>query len=310
MNTKVLSILICAAAIAGSSLPARADDAPRGRAPGRDRVQERAQQPNGQPGERAERLRQMLEQRLARLREQEARIQGALDRLNSGERPDVEPWMLEPEARGPIGGGPGGDEPGLGGPQVGGEPGGPGTRPGARAVRPGGPAVGGQGGEGRPPLPRERLMDFLRENNPRMHQRLERLRQHNPEAADQALHDRQERFRELMQERAEHPEAFAVRQEAFAARERVHAAARALVMNPEDRAAMAEVRDAVEQAFDVQLKVHEMTLSRLSAELEAARERLEEQQANREQAIDSRVEEVIERAAQGGPPASPPPHRE
>ncbi|MCA9292733.1 MAG: hypothetical protein KDA20_02845 [Phycisphaerales bacterium] len=309
-----MSVLFGAALIAGSAGLAAAQDAPR-RAPIRERMQQRAQDrdPAAQPAERGQRLRHMLEQRLERLREQEAKIQGALDRMDQGQRPDIEPWMLEPEARSPIEGGPEhrgprpgrpgpDDEPGLGGPPIDGRPmGRPGRGPEA------GPGPGaGLGPGGRPPLPRERAMDFLRENNPRLHQRLERLREHNPEAVDQAIQERQGRFRELMQERSEHPEAFAARQEAFEAREAVHAAARALVTRPDDPAAMNEVRQAVEHAFDLQLKLREMTLGRLSDELEDARAQLAEQRSHRAEAIDARVQDVI-RGAAGQPLDEPPP---
>ncbi len=305
-----LGLTVATSAVAQRGAPGDRPQRPRQQQQRQQRQMERA------PGQRAERLKGMLEARLERLREQESKLQDALSKLESGHRPEIEPWMLEPmggangqqqrpQARqrgedaqdGPLGA--------LGGPRVGGER----DRLGQQRRGEGGARAQHGDGHSDQPFDREKAMDFLQENNPRLFQRLQRLAERDPEAAERLLRARSGRFRELMHEREQDPEAFTLRQEAFEAQEAARAAARAAKANPDDPEARAHLREVLEQGFDLRHKIQQAAHDRMTKQLAEAKKRLEKQNREREAMIDKHIGELLEGASGASQRGSDSPRR-
>ncbi len=237
-----------------------------------------------------------LEHRLATIREQELAIQEGLEMLRAGEplekvreraagafeghRERVRERVREGAERGPGDQrpkGPRGDESRPDGP---GGPGGPGGHP---------PRLS--------PEQREAAMDFLRTQHPQMFERLEQLRQSDPEGFDRMVEQRAPRVMPWLRERESDPEMFELRRSFFEMEMQARALAQQIAESPEasDAATVDLIRTLGEQ-FDVRARMTERDISKLADRVQRLRQETLDQGDRKSELIQQRATEMIERA--------------
>lgn len=189
--------------------------------------------------------------------------------------------------------------------------------------------MGGVGGGGNPDdsLPSEprdrssiepeRAMEVLRQANPPLFERLDRLRESEPEQFRALIERFAPRLAEFDRERAERPEQWRVRSEMFRLdREAARLARRATSVPEEERGAAAlALRDAVARQFDLRLRLREQEVGRLNERVDEIRRQIGEAARHRDAEVARRVRQLMRDAREGRdtpdappPPAPPAPH--
>lgn len=250
--------------IAGASL---AFAQPEGRTP----------RPDARPAEqRPQMSREMLEQRLAERREEVARMESMLRRMDEGgahrNQEQHEPRGQSPEQ----------------------------------------PEPGPVGGPPRQP-PRERVLAFLREHHPEFARHLDELHKDRPDLADRALVDLAPRLRELGELRETDPPLFAMRLEGnmldWQMRRTVFETVRSAREQGEQHkvdapALRATLAPLVEQRFRLSLRERAHSIGSLEQRIATLRDEIATDEAKAPRIIEERLDrlmEHVERMTQGAP---------
>jgi len=229
-----------------------------------------------------------LEQRLAAIREHEQAIEEGLAMLRAGEplekvrehsaatfegqRERIRERIREgiergPGERRPMG--PRGDE-----------------------ARPGGP-----GGPRLSPEQREAAMDFLRMQHPQMFERLEHLRQSDPEGFDRMVEQRAPRVVPWLKERESDPEMFELRRSFFEMEMQARTLAQQIADAPDSSdAATVELIRTLGQQFDVRARMTEREISKLGERVQRLRQEALDQSDRKSEVIQQRAADMVERA--------------
>jgi hypothetical protein len=295
-------------ALAGSAFGQ--ERAPLEQPPAEDRAADGSRGPEVGPDALPARMQEMLRRRLESVSREEQAIREALAMLDRGEPASTVKQFLstaireEIRQRGPAwregfrpeGVGPPPDD-GAGGPIDG--------RPGEPRMPP--PAPGGLGDAG--PRPLERLMGVLRETDPRMFERLSRLRRENPAEFQRLLDEFAPRLGNLARERERSPERWPDRLRLMRLqREMGPAVRRTLEAPPEDHEeALGRLRALLGEQFDLRMKLRKMDLEDRREQDERAHREIEEFERDREGEIERRMMEMLEHAKRGPPPPRHPP---
>lgn len=176
----------------------------------------------------------------------------------------------------------------------------------------GGPPPEGMGegfGEGRPPMaggprPMEALLGVLRETDPRMFDRMARLRRENPAEFQRLLDEFAPRLGNLARERERFPERWPDRLRLLRLqRETMPALRRVIEASEEQRGeAMNRLRALLGEQFDLRIKLRKEDFAEHGRQGERMAREIEEYDHDREGAIERRMMEMIERAKHGPPP--------
>ncbi|HBS27854.1 MAG TPA: hypothetical protein DEB06_00030, partial [Phycisphaerales bacterium] len=161
-------------------------------------------------------------------------------------------------------------------------------------------------GSGRAPSAEE-VLGVIKELNPRLFERLERVRAADEEAFNGMLREASERVHQFVRERRENPDLFQSRVQAMRLeRQAGEQARRAHAAAESDRpGAEAELRATVSRLFDQRAKVQASEIERLGTRLDDARKRFEVMVGNRERFIEQHTKELMDRAARGAEPEEP-----
>lgn len=259
-------------------------------------------------------FRERLERRMEELDRQRERMQRAMARLEAGEAPSrvmrelLGPGMAREGGFGRDAGngrGPGGD---------------------AQPVRPFRDRFNGPGPNGGPPggdfpgagLPlsgeeRERALGIIQERLPSIHERLTRLRELDPVAAERMLDRLTPRLREAFNAMRRDPEQFELRARELESGLAVFDASMALrrlfaageMAGERVDAARGALREALGAQHDARLALQQHQIASLEKELARVRAEFDDAGARREQILDERTEAFMEgmkaRAGEGGP---------
>lgn len=268
-----------------------------GQAPAQDSV--KSEEPRAdRPGERSGRagVLQFLRRRLSDLKERQAALEAAMDRVERGEDPakvreEFEPRRLaRREGGGRLTGGPdpmdddrehsrpdpersGFNKPGGGGPR-------------------GGPDKTGP----LSPEDRERALQFLRDHLPKVGARLTEMAKSSPKLADQMLGRFSVKIPELRA--AQHDqELFELKVREVEGGLRIMEAMRAYRdaitrKAPDVESKRSELREAFTNQYDTQLAIQKRDADRLARRIEALREEIQERQADRDATIERQLDEV------------------
>ncbi len=285
-----------------------------------------ATQPEARPegGERAV-VKARLTARLEAARQNVARLEKLLERLESGEDPEsvrrdglgamrervregrdrLRPEDGPPPGEGPPGGpgwwrrGPGPDAD---------VPGGEGGRPPPPPPPPldgrGGPREGGGGPDGAPPM----LLDLIERRAPEFAQRLRDLRERDPRAFDRVMERARGRFREIAGERDEELQRLRIEElrlgfdTMLAMRTLREQAERDGLEAAEAKATIEQLRDLTGRTYDTRRAIHEREVQTLQARVDKLKAQLQEQSPTREAFVDSRVGEVLQAIKERRPP--------
>lgn len=218
------------------------------------------------PGQRGEFSREVLQRRLQERREEVARLEAMLRRIDAGDAPTREggPDRVrdEPEQ----------DDPGpVGGPQR--------------------------------QIPRERVMAFLREHHPEFARHLEELREHRPDLADRALMDLTPRLRELGELREKDPPLFAMKLEGtmldWQMRRTVFETVRDSRAKgdgapPDAGALRARLAPMVERRFHLSLRERTHSVGTLEQRMTTLRDEIATDEANAPRIIEERLDRLME----------------
>lgn len=173
--------------------------------------------------------------------------------------------------------------------------------------------AGPESGPDRPdtdrPLPdTAEVLHALREVNPNLHERLLRAREQDPEAFEEMVRRAGQRFRHLVDEKAQSPDRWQRRVRTFRLERRAADLAQQAVSGEEAARAdtTEELRSVIGQLFDLRTEVQSEEIDRLSERLETSRSRLDSVIADRDRLISERVAAMV-RAAESGETALPPP---
>lgn len=268
----------------------------------------------------APRIRRLINMRMERLQREQSIMREAIEMLDRGEPPERvrahlrgvtgdgpenigefpdEPDMHgpPPRPRRPRGDDPLGDDPFSDDPQRQAAPPPPGAAgkhgaPGPSGIPgpPGGAPMGG-------PPPVERLMDVLSETNPRMYERLSRLRRDQPREFQRLLEEYAPRLARLAEERERFPERWPDHVRMIKLQPRIIEAARSIASLPEDQQAeaMDRLRGLLNEQFDLRLKFAKDDLERNERQRERIQREIEQSTRDRDQMIDRRMRELIDR---------------
>lgn len=202
-------------------------------------------------------------------------------------------------------------QPGPGGP---GGPDGPGERrrppgdpPPPQEMERGGPPPhppGGPGGPGGPPppgggpRPMERLLGVLRETNPRMADRLERLRREDPEQFQKLFDDFAPKLARLAEERERLPDRWPDRVKQLLLQQRAGGLAREIAAMPADQQkdAMEKLRANLGEQFDIRLKFAREDLERNKEQAQRLQREISEKSGDKDAAIERQMQEMLDRA--------------
>lgn len=155
----------------------------------------------------------------------------------------------------------------------------------------------GERPERRQPTPDE-VMSVLRDLNPRLYERLERVRVEDEREFHDMLRGAGERVRRFIDEKREHPDRFETRVQTMRLDRQANEQARAVAAaSGADRGALeAELRGTVSRLFDLRATMQADDIGRLGARLDAARQRFERMAANRDDFVERHTADLIERA--------------
>lgn len=282
-----------------------------------------ATQPEVKPDE-TERafIKARLTSRLEAAKQNVARLEKLLERLEAGEDPErvrrdgfsalrervregrdrMRPDDGPPPGDGPPGG-PGWWRrgPGMDGPNgEGGRPPPPPPPPDGR----GGPREGGDGPDGPPPM----LLDLIERRAPEFAKRLRDLRDRDPRAFDRVMERMRGRFREIAGERDEELQRLRIEElrlgfdTMLAMRTLRQQAEKDGVETPEAKGAIEQLRDLTGRTFDTRRAIHEREVQTLQARVDKLKKQLQEQSPTREEFVESRVTEVIQAIKERRPP--------
>jgi len=235
-----------------------------------------------------ERLREFLAGRLERLRAEQNRLEEAVAMLDRGESPETVKQMLTPRRDG-------------GGPEQGrfmpGERHGPGV-----GVAREGPGPRDQAPGGRPRILndelRERVLNMIREKHPEAFRDLQRLREQDPQAFDRKIAEAAPRFLDAVKAQIEDPAAAESRKRMFEIGREVEETLRA-IEGAEDAGAREDLvrrlRELINEQFELRIGFQQRRLEGLERQIGQVRREIEEFQAQRDQLVDQRLVELIER---------------
>lgn len=141
------------------------------------------------------------------------------------------------------------------------------------------------------------VVEFLRDQDPRMFERLRRLRERSPERFERFLEQRAPRLREMMREREENPEVFAMRKAVFAKEREIFAHVRTLVAEGRaDEVKKDEVlRDLVRERVRLQGALKRLEVQRLRERVEELEAEADAQAAAPAGLVDEQVARIAER---------------
>ena len=270
-----------------------------------------------------------LRLRVEQLDAMRAHMVSAVERLESGTEPDE---LFSPEERRWLGRalrGPGGDTDDWGGwfdhPAMGpeGRRPGLGDRPDSRArehagqsgnLRPDGregpDGMGREPGRERPPPLTDdqlgQIREIIDEHIPTLSERLEAVKDKDPEAAQRFLSRIAPRFRDILDLRERAPELVEVRIDELRTGMAIVAAARDLRrLHGEDsesdevESKKREIHQLLERQFDLRQQLERDRIERQLEDLSAARERLDEQARDRDRLIEGHLSRVLSRTLDG-----------
>ena len=153
------------------------------------------------------------------------------------------------------------------------------------------------------------MMMFLREHAPEFAQRMERLNEVRPEAAEGAMARLRPRLRDAMGGFERDPALGKARLDELLAgmevAESVRAyrgAARRDPDSPETAAAADAVRAAVDRGFQARLRVAEQEIASLEAKIESLRSEIAARQTERDDEVKEKTDELLQRAMEDRPP--------
>lgn len=171
--------------------------------------------------------------------------------------------------------------------------------------RPGGPPEGGppphepggpppRGG----PRPLDRLFGVLRETNPGMAERLERLRREDPEQFQKLFDEYAPRLARLAEERERLPDRWPDRVKQLLLQQRAGALAREISGMPADKQAEATVRLRANlgEQFDIRLKFAREDLERNKQHAQRLEQEIAENTSDREAAIEKQLNDMLRQA--------------
>lgn len=167
-----------------------------------------------------------------------------------------------------------------------------------RPPREEGPEDDGAPRADRPEPTPEEVLAVIKELNPRLHERLERVRAADEQAFRDMLRGAGERVRRFIDERRDHPDRFETRVQSMRLeREAREQARRVAGASPADRAAAeATLRATVSRLFDLRAKIQADDIERLGARLDGARRRFEAMVTNRDRLIEQHAADMVQRA--------------
>ncbi|MFG0257126.1 MAG: hypothetical protein ACF8GE_04410 [Phycisphaerales bacterium JB043] len=281
MITRTLTLALASLAISFAALPIGAQ-------PEQDR-------------QNTPRLRQALQQRLDRLRQQEARLEDAITQLDNGADPEGIRQLLAPERQGE-------------------------TRAfdrGGRDGRQRPDAPGRIDDQSRPRPTQDEIIDVLRDLDPDVAQRLDGALENNPRRAEERLRRMEPRLAELAHLKKNNPDAYDARITMHKANRAVMHASRQLLHAqqqdaPEERVEQLRgaLLDAISRRVDAEISEREQMLVSVSSRLDSMRQRVDTMRANRNQLVVEHMDKALERIAQGHLPRDasrpddrPPPRR-
>ena len=150
-----------------------------------------------------------------------------------------------------------------------------------------------------PPPDHDELLAIVRDIDPRGARRLEGLRERSPERFKRALEDRREDLMQMREDRAEHPELFALKQSKVRAEREMFQTVREHIRS--GGSADAQLRDKLRPLVQTQVRadiaIKAYQLTRMEQKLEEARAKVAEHEANPDAAIDERLDEVLRRVS-------------
>jgi hypothetical protein len=148
-----------------------------------------------------------------------------------------------------------------------------------------------------PPEAVERVMAFIAEHRPGLHERMERLRETDPATFDRLIRRRAEDVRRMLEQRAEDPQLFELRRAVFEAERDARITARRMrsdrVSDAQRETLRAELRGALERGFEARIALEEYEIASHRRRLEERQRRVVEAKSQRDELIDERVRKLI-----------------
>jgi len=150
----------------------------------------------------------------------------------------------------------------------------------------------------RPAPTNDEVLAVIKELNPRLYERLDRVRVADEAAFDQMVQRAGDRVRNFIDEKRDHPDRFERRVQTMRLEHEVaEQARRAVDASPADRAAAeTELRATVSRLFDLRAESQAEDIGRLNARLDGARKRFESMIANRDRFIEQHTADLMQRA--------------
>lgn len=309
MRHLTLGTLFVVLAVAGLSQVAGAQpkDPPAPPPPGEDRAAT------------SEGMGAMLERRIDRIEREETALREAKAMLDRGEPVEkVREYLRETvgedvrdrmqQWRDRRGAPPDERRPGQPGPR-GGEGRGSDDMPTPRRGGPEGPHAGPDPASDGPPLPPNRALELLRDVNPPMFERLNRMRERNPEQFRDAMRRVSPRLTEFDRESRAHPGMWRLRVQMFRLEREARDLARTAAGEPaaERAEAVAKLNSVIGEQFDLRLRMREQEVSDLTERVSDIRSQIDAASKDREALVAARARDMIEEARMDDrpPPGGP-----
>ncbi|TVQ31866.1 MAG: hypothetical protein EA376_07715 [Phycisphaeraceae bacterium] len=173
------------------------------------------------------------------------------------------------------------------------------------------PQMGRRGAVAQTPLTPEQtqeLMQFLRETNPQLHDRLQSVMERDEEAGRRALQRVAPGLQRFIDARERDPEGFEARREELVTARRTMELAREIRTGIEEgmaperlREAREELRTLVARQFELRMQNSRRTIEQLRSRLERHEADMQAQKERREQLVEDRVNAIIRSAVEGRP---------
>lgn len=162
------------------------------------------------------------------------------------------------------------------------------------------PGIAGPGA-GRPV---ERIMGVLKETNPRMFERLSRMREDDPAEFRRVLDEFAPRLMRLAEERERFPERWPERLRLMSLQHSAQMAAREATIGPEGERAAAKdrLRSILNEQFDIRMRFAEEDIAREEKRLAERRAHVQSMSEDRAGSIERHMTEMLERRPPNGPP--------